>query len=75
MSYAKLTEQSQQSLPGGAVERGVRAAGQILLDALVVANLRRNWNGGGLSPRGHHRRLSWGGLRLPGEDEVRKERR
>lgn len=52
-------------LPGGAVQRGGRAAGEVLLDALVVSDLGGNWDGGGFSPWGHHGSLSRGGLRLP----------
>ena len=63
-----LTQQ-RQFLPGGAVECGSRAAGEVLLDALVVADLGGNWYGGGLGPWGHHGGLSWGGLRLPGRKE------
>lgn len=66
--------QQRQLLPGGAVERGGRAAGEVLLDALVVADLGRNGDGGGLCPRGHHRSLSRGRLWLPGGKKRGEER-
>ena len=59
--------ETQQPLPGGAIEGGGGTAGEILLDPLVVAHLRRHRDGGGLCPGRHHRGLSGGGLLLPGE--------
>lgn len=44
-------------LPRRAVQRGGWAAGEVLLDALVVPDLRGHWDGGGLSSGGHHRGL------------------
>lgn len=45
-------------LPGGAVQRGGRAAREVLLDALVVSDLCRNRDRGGFSPWGNHWCLS-----------------
>lgn len=53
-------------LPRGAAQGGGRAAGEVLLYALVVADLRGDRDRGGLSSRGHHGGLSWRGLRLSG---------
>lgn len=55
------------------MQHGCRAAGEVLLDALVVADLGGNRDGGGLSPWGHHGSLSRGGLRLPGGRERGEE--
>lgn len=64
-----LHTQQRWFLPGGAVQCGGRAAGEVLLDALVVSDLCGHRDGSGLSSGGHHRGLSRGGLRLPaGED-------
>lgn len=56
-------------LPGGAVQRGGGAAGQVLLDALVVAHLRGNGDGGGLGPGGHHGGLARRGMQRPAGGE------
>lgn len=76
MDHAELRQcflhpqtQHRWLLPGGAVECSSWAAGEILLDALVVADLGGNRDGGGLGSWGHHGGLSRGGLRLPGGDE------
>ena len=61
--------QERWLLPGGAVQRGGRAAGEVLLDALIVPDLSGNRDRGGLSSRRDHGGLSWGGLRLPGGEE------
>lgn len=58
--------ESAVDLPGGAVQSGGWAAGEVLLDALVVTDLGGNRDGGGFGPWGHHGGLSWHGLRLPG---------
>lgn len=60
-------------LPRRAEQGAGWAARQVLLDALVVANLSGNWDGGGLCPWGHHGRLPLGGLRLPKEGQQRQE--
>lgn len=71
-----LQHQNQQwwLLPGGAVQRGGWAAGEVLLDALVVTDLGGNGDGGGFGPWGHHGGLSWRGLRLPGGGKREEER-
>lgn len=66
---SSLGTQQRRLLPGGAEHHGCRAAGEVLLDALVVADLGGNRDGGGLRPWGHRSGLSLGGMRLSGGEE------
>ena len=62
-------------LPGGAAQRVGGAAGEILLDALVVAHLGGHGDGGGLGPGRHHGGLPRRGLRRPTGQEGGEEHR